>query len=205
MNLMHVLAEVAGTINQTGIPYVIGGSAATVMNGCTSIQPNDIDVILKNAPDVEKVVCLFEAFLPESQVVEHTDVSKWRSTPSQPVITFADHSNYTWTFARFVIRGVKVEIGSIEPTPDFEYVPATGIWESGPSVWPYIKRVVIKDTDIPVLPLEIQLETNMNRGLEDRIANIIEVFRSEGYDSELLRFSLGKENYLNVIESIQET
>ncbi len=38
--------------------------------GCTSIQPNDIDVISKKPLDVEKIVSAFEDFLGEPQPTE---------------------------------------------------------------------------------------------------------------------------------------
>ncbi|WP_206023859.1 hypothetical protein [Saccharibacillus alkalitolerans] len=130
--------------------------------------------------------------------MESADMSDWLSTRLQPVIHFEDSFHPMWTFARFLIEDVKVEIGNINPGYDFKYVPETGIWESGPAIWPYIKEVTVKDTSMPVLSLEIQLETNMNRELEHRIANIIDVFKREGYNSELLKFSLSEENYLSI-------
>lgn len=160
MNIINALIEVARRINQKDIPYVIGGSTATAINGCTSIKPNDIDVILQNPGDVEKVVFIFEDFLSESQASEITNVADWFSTKSRAVIDFVDPFNNTWTFARVLINDIKVEIANICPTSDFEYVPETGIWESGPIIWPYIKQVILEGTTISVLPLEIQLETN---------------------------------------------
>ena len=129
-------------------------------------------------------------------------MSNWICTLSQPTINFEDPFHNRWTFARLLFKGIKVEVGNIQPTYNFEYVPGTGMWESGPAIWPYIKQVTIEDVIIPVLPLEIQLETNLNRKLEDRTVNIIDVLKREGYDSELLKFSLSRENYLHVIESI---
>ncbi|WP_172198724.1 hypothetical protein [Saccharibacillus qingshengii] len=205
MPIMNVLPIVARKINQTGIPYVIGGSMAAVINGCTSIQPNDIDVILQNPVDVEKLISAFEGFLGEPQPTENPDMSTWISTKSHRVLTFEDPSNHIWTFARLLIQGVKVEIANIKPAHDIEYVPETGIWENGPAIWPYIKQVTMEDTPIPVLPLEIQLETNLNRGLEDRIASILDVFRRKGYDAELLKFSLSKENHLKMKEILDES
>ena len=43
-----------------------------------------------------------------------------------------------------------------------------------------------------VVPLEIQLETNLNRGLENRVDEIIAVFQKSGYDRTLVQKSLNK-------------
>ncbi|SFS56883.1 hypothetical protein [Paenibacillus sp. 453mf] len=107
MNIINALIEVARRINQKDIPYVIGGSTATAINGCTSIKPNDIDVILQNPGDVEKVVFIFEDFLSESQASEITNVADWFSTKSRAVIDFVDPFNNTWTFARVLINDIK--------------------------------------------------------------------------------------------------
>ena len=43
---------------------------------------------------------------------------------------------------------------------------------------------------MPVVPLEIQLETNLTRGLEGRVAGIIDIFCTREYNKDLLRLAL---------------
>jgi hypothetical protein len=57
---------------------------------------------------------------------------------------------------------------------------------------------------VPVVPLEIQLETNLERGLPDRVAQIVDRFRQDGYDRELLDHSLApryREEVLRLLHS----
>jgi hypothetical protein len=54
--------------------------------------------------------------------------------------------------------------------------------------------IPFKDMELPVIPLEIQLETNMNRNLEQRINEIIKIFRSKGYNEKLINYALNQTN-----------
>jgi hypothetical protein len=54
---------------------------------------------------------------------------------------------------------------------------------------------------LPVVPLEIQLETNLNRGLEERSVEIVAVLRQRGYDSRLLQRALSRE-HLETFEAL---
>jgi hypothetical protein len=57
--------------------------------------------------------------------------------------------------------------------------------------------------ELPVIPLEIQLETNMNRNLENRIKEMIKVFQLSGYDEELINFALSDGNRLKFQDLIR--
>jgi hypothetical protein len=69
-----------------------------------------------------------------------------------------------------------------------------GIWEAGPEIWPYVRRIAFAGHPVPVVPLEIQLETNLSRGLEQRTAGTIAVLKRDGYDRELVRKALSREH-----------
>jgi hypothetical protein len=57
---------------------------------------------------------------------------------------------------------------------------------------------------IPVVPLEIQLETNLSRGLEERSAEILAVLRRSGYDRRLIEKALSRE-HLRSFEASMKT
>ena len=56
---------------------------------------------------------------------------------------------------------------------------------------------------MPVAPLEIQLGTCLSRGLEDRVAAIIAVFREGGYDRKLLEMALNR-GHVEAFASLME-
>ena len=65
-----------------------------------------------------------------------------------------------------------------------------GIWEAGPEIWPHIRCVPFARTRVPVVPLEIQLETSIVRGMQERTAAILAALRHNGYDHSLIQKAL---------------
>jgi hypothetical protein len=78
-----------------------------------------------------------------------------------------------------------------------------GIWEAGPEIWPHIRMVYFGGRPVPVVPLEIQLETSLSRGLEDRVAAIIAAIREGGYDRDLVEMALNRE-HMEAFESLMD-
>ena len=58
------------------------------------------------------------------------------------------------------------------------------------------------NSSVPVVLLAIQLQTNLVRGLGDRVDEIIAIFQSAGYAGALLRRSLPGE-HLELFESLR--
>ena len=97
----------------------------------------------------------------------------------------------TILFLRFSLAGVKVEAAHIRP-PLTASVPAGagGIREASPTIWPWVYPLAWQGFQVPVVPLEIQLETNLTRGLEGRVAAIIDILCTGEYNKDLLRLAL---------------
>ena len=105
----------------------------------------------------------------------------------------------TW---RWLVEGIKVEIAHIAAPQRFPTsADGAGIWEAGPEIWTYIRQVSLGAHRVPVAPLEIQLETAMQRGLEERTSEIVSVLQKRGYDRDLVGRALTKE-HLQVFEAL---
>ena len=99
-----------------------------------------------------------------------------------------------WHFGRWLVAGLKVEIAHIRAPEGFPTSKdGAGIWEAGPEIWPHLRRMPFAGHEVPVAPLEIQLETSLGRGLEERVAAITAVLRNQGYERELLERALHRE------------
>jgi hypothetical protein len=69
--------------------------------------------------------------------------------------------------------------------------------------WHFARWFVDDFYQLPVVPLEIQLETNLSRGLENRVDEIVAVFQENGYDCALIQKSLAK-RHLKVLEGLMQ-
>lgn len=69
-----------------------------------------------------------------------------------------------------------------------------GIWEGGKYIWDYKKNVEFENYVVPVVPLEIQLESNIRRKREDRADAILQALLKHGYDQPLLSQALSSTN-----------
>jgi hypothetical protein len=109
----------------------------------------------------------------------------WYSSQVEPVRNGPDAYGYTWTFARWYLDGCKVEAAHITPPA---HAPAQrGIWEAGPDIWAHVQAVRWQGYIVPVAPLEIQLGTNLQRSLAERVEVIVQVLGAQGFDEPLLR------------------
>ena len=67
-------------------------------------------------------------------------------------------------FCARYIDDFKVEAAHIEPPPGHPGAKdGVGIWEAGPEIWPYVQNVLFADYQVPVVPLEIQMGTTLQR------------------------------------------
>lgn len=110
-----------------------------------------------------------------------------------------DHGTDKWHFARWIIDGFKIEIANIQEQGAVERARKAGhIWENGPDMYPYAKKMTYKGYEIKIIPLELQLTTCLFRNQKDRIDEIIRIFNEQGYDKELLIQGLTEEQYKKI-------
>lgn len=150
------LAVVAERLNAAGIEWMLLGSAATALRG-VAIVPGDIDIALRTAEDVARAAFV----LPTPEVSESAD---WVSTTDRPALVFRDNGE-TWTFGRWFVDGVKVELANI----DAPSVATLMLETRSPVVWPERERLTCRGHRIPTVPVEVQLATMVARGQVERI------------------------------------
>lgn len=195
--LDKVLDTTYKALKQRNIEWVIMGSMATSLQGI-DINPGDIDILMKSPEGVYYFADLMSEYaIDKCETEKNHHEDNWQSSKELPVV--ADEPNpfeAVWYFGRWYINNFKVEVAHIAPPSDYmkNKKSNTGIWEGGPEVWPFVKHINYKSYKLPVLPLEIQLQTNLSRNLESRINKIINLFKLKNYDEWLLERSLSQNN-----------
>ncbi|MBN1483678.1 MAG: hypothetical protein JXA37_03065 [Chloroflexia bacterium] len=191
--LETVLQVVSEPLARERARWAVVGSVASALQGCP-VQPGDIDFLALEPAGVYRFAELMAAYTP-ARWDEPVDAPGWRSSAEKPLSVGPDDYGFFWHFARWFIDGVKVEIAHIAPP---EHLPtsadAAGIWEAGPEIWPHLRQVAFAGYSLPVAPLEIQLQTNLQRGLAERAQQIVDLFARQGYDAALLQRSLSAAN-----------
>ncbi len=203
--LQVVLNLSCGVLRREGVRWALVGSAATALQG-VEIVPGDLDLLTMTPRGVYTFARLM-SFHNASRSPAPVGTEDWLSTPGLPVSADEpDPQKTVWHFGRWLVEGFKVEVAHIEPPADFfdRYEPRMGIWEGGPQVWPHIKLVQYRGCDVPVVPLEIQLQTSMSRGLMGRAEAIAGVLHRRGYDADLLAVSLSAEHRAKLAETMPE-
>lgn len=192
LDLLRV-SEVEGKLWQHR--WAVGGSGATALQG-VNIVPNDIDILAHEPAGVFGFAELLSSYAPA-----HCDYmpgdEHWVSSKEMPVQADSKPDEYgmIWHFARWYLDGFKVEVAHIAPPSGFPRSgQGIGIWENGPEIWDYIHTVPFEGYQVPVIPLEIQLETCLSRELQERIDGILAVFDANGYQTNLLHQSLSSKN-----------
>ena len=172
-------------LKERKINWAIMGSLASVLQGC-KLLPNDIDILVEKQEAVHFISSLFtEYFIEEKRKSPFDDSEIWLSSNEQPVFKGLDQWNFKWTYAKWKINKVFIEV-TLKLPPENHPTKIHSIWESGPNVWSYIKKMPFNGFQIPVIPLEIQLDTNIDRDFDDRIKQILGIFEKQGYDEKLL-------------------
>jgi hypothetical protein len=176
------------------------GSVASALQGC-QVSPRDIDLLAVKAEVVYRFAEQMSAYTPPQ--CEHAPGhEKWLSSEEMLVSVGPDDYGFVWHFGRWEVDGEKVEIAHIVAPEGFPTSEdGAGIWEAGPEIWPHIRKVMFAGHAVPVVSLEIQLETNLSRGLEERSAEIIAVLHQRGYDSRLVQKALNRE-HLRTFEAL---
>ncbi|GIP53343.1 hypothetical protein [Paenibacillus vini] len=182
--------------------WIIVGSVGSVLQHAV-MTPNDLDIYVRNSEDVAQIAELLSPF----HIKNKTELSyfdpEWLSSDEEPFFTQSFPSGFTWTKGKWKIHDFHVEVVQISNSvgiPDSE--TGEGIWEGGQHIWNLTKYVELENRLIPVVPLEIQLESNIRRGRQDRVDAILQALITHGYDKSLLSKALSntnKEQYKDLI------
>ncbi|MEV6417145.1 hypothetical protein [Kribbella sp. NPDC051718] len=174
------LASVAEKLNAGRIEWMLLGSAATALRG-VAIVPGDIDIAILTADDVIRAA----GVLPTPDVVGAVESggfvpADWISTVAEPVRRFGD-AGARWTFGRWYVEGVKVELAHI----DAPAAAALMVETRAPLVWQERETLSCHGQAIPTVPIEVQLATMVARQQDARIDATL-----AGIDTGLLKVPL---------------
>ena len=201
--LNRLLAASYDELTGRKVNWVIAGSGATHLQG-VQLTPRDIDVLMQTRRGVFEFARLMRPFTPAECFSDPVAESEeWYSSGELPILADEpDPHKATWTFGRWYIEGFKVEVAHIEPPVDYLDTKGrdSGIWENGPEVWPYIRCVSWEGYKVPVVPLEIQIHTSLNRGLDSRVRSIVDVIGTQDFDRHLLELSLTEEQKKQLVD-----
>jgi hypothetical protein len=164
----------------TDMEWIVVGSVASMIQGCKGIQPNDLDILLKQSADVERIARLFTDYLPETNPSPIFN-KHWLSTKDAPTYSLNEGVN-KWSFVRLNFDGVIIEIAN---TASDEYL------ELSSRVWEMRRVVDYLGMSIPVAPLEVQLHSNYELDKPERIQVLREVIHLQNRDVSFM------ENYLS--------
>ncbi len=188
--LRTVLEHVYDPLDRERLAWAVVGSTATALQGCR-VVPHDLDLLTQEPASVFR----FAELLAPFEAAESTE-SFFLSTREVPVFV-GPMGGLDWHFGRWMIAGVSVEVAHIAPPEGWSDSPSDSVWECGPAPWPHARRACFEGYSVPVVPLEIQVGTNLARGrtetgedLSARVAEIARVFRAAGYDRALLEWAL---------------
>jgi hypothetical protein len=200
------LATVAEQLNGNRIEWMLLGSAATALRGA-AIVPGDIDIALFAADDVTRAAAVLPTpdapDAPDApELVESGVPAGWISTAAEPTLHFG-HAGERWTFGRWFIDGVKVELAHIDaPT-----VAALMIETRAPLVWHERETLNCRGQSIPTVPIEVQLATMTARQQDARIDATIAAIDTSLLNVPLLRRAISDKQSevpaMTVPESLQ--
>ena len=171
------LASVAERLNGGRIEWMLLGSAATALRG-VAIVPGDIDIAIRTADDVTRAATV----LPTPELAEAGEQSGWTSTAAEPTLHF-DRPGERWTFGRWIIDGVGVELAHIDaPT-----VADLMIESRAPLVWHERETLNCHGLPVPTVPIEVQLATMIARQQNARIEATMTAIDTTALNVPLLR------------------
>lgn len=146
------------------VDYRLGGTSAALLQG-VRLPAGDIDLLVGRREDVDR----FSAALASFPCLY---AASW----------LPDSLQY---FARYEVRGVEVEIGTVERQVDSDGMECVG---RGP--WEHYVWVACGSYRVPVVRLELRLATELLRGRADRYEPLLDHMSAGGYDPDLLRRAL---------------
>lgn len=181
------------TMSAKQFEWVFVGSASSVLQGCV-MNPGDIDIYVKD----EEGVKLFSNLLEQYSLLSKStaaDRHSWFSSIEEPTYTETFPSGFTWTKGRWMVEGMEVEVVNIsQPAGIPDSIDGDGIWEGGKYIWTYSKKVEFESYIVPVVPLEIQLESNLRRKRKERIDSIMNALKTNGFNKDLVSKALSTDH-----------
>lgn len=194
--LEQVLQTTYDSLEHSNVKWAVVGSTATALQGC-QISPHDIDLLTATPEEVYRFAEFMSPFTPPKCKTSY-GMSREFYSSEQLLVWAGPFLGCRWRYARWYVDDFEVEVAHLTALEGHSSShDGTGIWETGPELWQHIQRVSFAGYQVPVSPLEIQLETCLRRGktargksLEPRIDEIIKRFKKDGYDEELLHRSL---------------
>lgn len=174
--------------------WIVVGSVGSVLQQA-KMTPNDLDIYVRTEEDLAHLASLLGRYHAEDKSECETFDPGWLSSVEQPYFTQTFPSGFAWSKGKWEIGGFPVEIVQISNAagiPDSDR--GDGIWEGGRYIWESARTIAFENFRVPVVPLEIQLESNFRRNREDRVDAIIEAMLEHGYDRGLLARALSASN-----------
>ena len=176
MALQHAVVRLA----DTRIEWLVIGSAASALQG-VEIEPRDVDLLFRTREDLMAFVRKMHGLTPSSPEAP-LSVEDWRSSQAQPIKTETFPGAFTWHKAAWDIEGVRLDATAIENNGGPDSLHGDGVWEGGDHVWSFVTRA----QDLPVVALEVQLESCLRRDLDSRARAIAVCLQHSGYAVERL-------------------
>ena len=176
MALQHAVVRLA----DTRIEWLVIGSAASALQG-VEIEPRDVDLLFRTREDLMAFVRKMHGLTPSSPEAS-LSVEDWRSSQAQPIKTETFPGAFTWHKAAWDIEGVRLDATAIENNGVPDSLHGDGVWEGGDHVWSFVTRA----QDLPVVALEVQLESCLRRDLDSRARAIAVCLQHSGYAVERL-------------------
>ncbi|ULL19098.1 hypothetical protein DVH26_34505 [Paenibacillus sp. H1-7] len=179
--------------SKSRIEWILVGSVGSVLQGC-NMTPGDLDIYTRHREGIKEFAELLQPYALETKSVEpHGD--RWLSSAVEPTFTQTFDSGFSWTKGRWNIDGFQVEAVHISNSAGIpDSLQGDGIWEGGQFIWSLYKNVNAGPCTVAVVPLEIQLESNLRRKRTDRIHSIMEALGQSGYSQELIEKALSKDH-----------
>lgn len=160
-DLAPALTAYIEAVDQSSIIWMLVGSMATHLQGANLIEPGDIDILVHPDTDDGALLALAERLCQAAPPTPlgGSDLATFRSTPGQPLISFG-----SWTFGRWHVEGGKLEVARIRERLD------AGLLENqGRTTWQHRRVVSWREHEVPVVPLEVQWATIIERDQRDRM------------------------------------
>lgn len=176
MALQYAVVRLA----DTRIEWLLIGSAASALQG-VEIEPRDVDLLFRTREDLMAFVRKMHGLTPSSPEAP-LSVEDWRSSQAQPIKTETFPGAFTWHKAAWDIEGVRLDATAIENNGVPDSLHGDGVWEGGDHVWSFVTRA----QDMPVVALEVQLESCLRRDLDSRARAIAVCLQHSGYAVERL-------------------
>ena len=174
------LQHAVGRLADTRIEWLVIGSAASALQG-VEIEPRDVDLLFRTREDLMAFVRKMHGLTPSSPEAP-LSVEDWRSSQAQPIKTETFPGAFTWHKAAWDIEGVRLDATAIENNGVPDSLHGDGVWEGGDHVWSFVTRA----QDLPVVALEVQLESCLRRDLDSRARAIAVCLQHSGYAVERL-------------------